>query len=54
MAQFEDFNPSTESYWHSFILFNKNVASYKFALGKSLFELPVNEKTAIAQSWASL
>jgi hypothetical protein len=31
--------PSLESYWRSVILFGQNVASYKFALAKSLLEV---------------
>lgn len=31
--------PSDENYWRSIILFGRNVASYKFALSKSLLEL---------------
>ena len=33
----------TESIWRSVILFGRNVASYKFALGKSLLELADKE-----------
>lgn len=38
MAQFTEFKPRREDYWRSIILFGRNVASYKFALGKSLLE----------------
>ena len=31
--------PSLEDYWRGIILFGRNVASYKFALAKSLLEL---------------
>jgi hypothetical protein len=31
--------PSLEDYWRGIILFGRNVATYKFALGKSLLEL---------------
>ena len=31
--------PKLEDYWRSIILFGRNVASYKFALAKSLLEL---------------
>ncbi len=48
MAQFEGFKPSTESYWRSIILFGRNVASYKLALGKALLELADKEKTSIS------
>ena len=37
---FIDRNPSLETYWRSIILLGRNVASYKFALAKSLLELP--------------
>ena len=33
-------NPSLESYWRAIVLFGLNVASYKFALAKSLLERP--------------
>ena len=32
-------DPTLEDYWRSIILFGRNVASYKFALAKSLLEL---------------
>jgi hypothetical protein len=39
MTAFTEVQPTLENYWRSIILFGRNVASYKFALGKSLFEL---------------
>lgn len=39
--------PSLESCWRSIILFGNNVASYKFALAKSLLELANRETTFI-------
>ena len=36
MQTFLESKPRTESIWRSVILFGRNVASYKFALGKSL------------------
>jgi len=39
--------PTDESLWRSVILFGRNVATYKFALGKSLLELVEKEKTFI-------
>jgi hypothetical protein len=39
--------PSLESYWRSVILFGNNVASCKFALGKSLLELADADDTFI-------
>lgn len=38
MNNFYEINPSIENYWRSIILFGKNVASYKFALAKSLYD----------------
>jgi hypothetical protein len=31
-------DPSLDSYWRAIVLFGRNVASYKFALAKSLLE----------------
>jgi len=45
MARFEEEYPTLENYWRAIILFGRNVASYKFALGKSLLEMAVNGKT---------
>jgi hypothetical protein len=39
MMQFLEVQPSVENYWRALILFGRNVASYKFALGKALLEL---------------
>ena len=39
MTQFIEVQPTLENYWRSIILFGRNVASYKFALGQSLLEL---------------
>ncbi len=39
MPNFIDIQPTLENYWRSIILSGRNVASYKFALGKSLLEL---------------
>lgn len=39
MNSFTEVQPTLENYWRSVILFGRNVASYKFALGKSLLEL---------------
>lgn len=38
-ARFTAEAPTLEDYWRSIILFGRNVASYKFALAKSLLEL---------------
>lgn len=39
MTKFYEIEPSLENYWRSIILFGRNVASYKFALAKSLYDL---------------
>ena len=39
MTVFTEVQPTLENNWRSIILFGRNVASYKFALGKSLLEL---------------
>lgn len=36
---FQEKYPALESYWRSVILVGRNVASYKFALAKSLLEI---------------
>jgi 5-methylcytosine-specific restriction endonuclease McrA len=38
-SSFTDTTPTLENYWRAIILFGRNVASYKFALAKSLLEL---------------
>jgi len=47
-ARFIEQVPTLESYWRSVILFGANVASYKFALGKSLLELSNSPDTFIS------
>ena len=39
MNDFYEIEPSMENYWRSIILFGRNVASYKFALAKALYDL---------------
>ena len=39
MSEFTEKTPTLDNYWRSIILFGRNVASYKFALSKSLLEL---------------
>ena len=39
VARFTDEIPSLSSYWRAIILFGRNVASYKFALGGALLEI---------------
>lgn len=41
-------SPALDDYWRGIILFGANVASYKFALAKSLLELAPSGKTLIA------
>lgn len=47
IERFKEEHPSLESYWRSVILFGRNVASYKFALAKSLLEIAPTGKTVI-------
>lgn len=47
MTGFTDTAPDLETYWRSIILFGRNVASYKFALAKSLIELGDREQELI-------
>jgi 5-methylcytosine-specific restriction endonuclease McrA len=39
VSKFYELNPSNENYWRAIVLFGRNVASYKFALAKSLYDL---------------
>src|SRR5512135_3708506 len=43
MAEFLERERTLENYWRAVILFGLNVASYKFALGKTLIELSAHE-----------
>ena len=47
MTAFTDTSPDLETYWRSIILFGRNVASYKFALAKSLIEIGGREHELI-------
>jgi len=47
MSLFREKDLSLDSYWRSVILIGKNVASYKFALAKSLLDLANKETTFI-------
>mgnify|MGYP001809724902 FL=1 len=38
-SRFYEIEPTLENYWRAVILFGKNVASYKFALAKALYDL---------------
>lgn len=44
---FKEINPSLESYYRSIVLFGRNVATYKFALGKSLLEIAPTGKNEV-------
>lgn len=47
MSKFYEIEPTLENYWRSIILFGRNVASYKFALAKTLYDLKDNGGTVI-------
>jgi len=47
-SRFYDIDPSLENCWRGVILFGRNVASYKFALAKSLLELADKKSDFIA------
>jgi hypothetical protein len=46
-AKFLAIDPKPEDYWRAIVVFGRNVASYKFALSKSLLELAPTGKTII-------
>ena len=46
-SAFEESRPTRESLWRSVVLFGRNVATYKFALAKSLLEVASAEKTLV-------
>jgi 5-methylcytosine-specific restriction endonuclease McrA len=48
MSQFLETQPKLETIWRAIILFGRNVATYKFALGKSLLDLASEDKTFIS------
>lgn len=48
MSIFAEEYPSLESYWRSVILFGRNVATYKFALAKSLLDLSPQANTFVS------
>jgi 5-methylcytosine-specific restriction endonuclease McrA len=48
IERFQQQHPSDDSYWRSIILFGRNVASYKFALSKSLLEILPTSNTVIS------
>ena len=47
MSKFYEIDPTLENYWRSIILFGRNVASYKFALAKALYDLKDSNDTVI-------
>jgi 5-methylcytosine-specific restriction endonuclease McrA len=47
MSKFYEVEPNLENYWRSIILFGRNVASYKFALAKALYDLKDSGNTVI-------
>src|SRR4051794_35516347 len=50
MNDFTQVHPTLDNYWRAIILFGRNVASYKFALGKSLLEMAQTGKTFVPLS----
>jgi len=48
MTRFHQITPSLDCNWRSLILFGRNVASYKFALGKTLLECSTGEATQLS------
>jgi hypothetical protein len=48
MSEFVRTSPTLDAYWRAVILFGGNVASYKFALAKSLLEIADQEKTFVS------
>jgi hypothetical protein len=51
---FIEVQPTLENYWRTIILFGRNVASYKFALGKSLLEFAKQGKEIVTLEDLSL
>ena len=47
MTDFIEIKPSLDSYWRSIVLFGRNVASYKFALAKSLIDIADENKAFV-------
>ena len=48
MSKFYEIEPNLENYWRSIILFGRNVASYKFALAKALYDLKDSGESVIS------
>jgi hypothetical protein len=47
MNDFTEVQPTLDNYWRAVILFGRNVASYKFALGKTLLQFAEQGKSAV-------
>ena len=47
MSLLTEVQPTLENHWRAVILFGRNVASYKFALGQSLLELAPHGKEVV-------
>ena len=47
MEEFYEIEPTLENYWRSIIVFGRNVASYKFALAKALYDLKASSNDLI-------
>jgi hypothetical protein len=47
VARFTGEHPTLDSHWRALILFGRNVASYKFALGHALLELGAGERELV-------
>lgn len=54
IERFQEEYPSLDSYWRAVILFGRNVASYKFALGKALLTLADEGKTIVTAEELSI
>ncbi|MBA4189790.1 MAG: HNH endonuclease [Planctomycetaceae bacterium] len=50
MTEFTEIHPTLDNYWRAVILFGRNVASYKFALGKSLLEVAAKGTSVVSLS----
>ncbi len=48
MSDFYEVEPTLENYWRAIILFGRNVASYKFALAKAMYEFKDNPDDLIS------
>ena len=48
-----DPNATIETHWRSIVLLGKNTASYKFALAKTLLELPRQQSLIISHAYCT-